>query len=192
VGSENGKLYPRKNIEGIIDSFLRCARQMPEPLKLVLVGKSVRETLARVYGEDFVKNDSFVFPGYVPQEFMPAVYNLAELLVFPSYYESFGIPLVEAMACGCPIVASNTGACPEIVGDAGLTRDPGDAEALARAMIDVLGDAAMADRLRQAGLRRAQHFSWEKSAMALKSAFAEAATARVALAGTPTVGGRRP
>jgi glycosyltransferase involved in cell wall biosynthesis len=98
---------------------------------------------------------------------MPAVYSSAGALLFPSYYESFGIPLVEAMACGCPVITSSAPACPEVVGHAALVVDPDDVDGLTAAMLRLIREPGLADRLRQHGLARARDFSWEDSARRL-------------------------
>jgi glycosyltransferase involved in cell wall biosynthesis len=171
VGSKSKKLYPRKNIDGIVHSFLKCKSQVGNKIKLVFLGKNVKESLIRHYSPEFIEKNDFAFPGYIPQEYMPAVYNLAELLIFPSHYESFGIPLVEAMACGCPVVTSNTGACPEIVSEAGITCCPDDVDTLADAMGRVISNEEFSSKLRQKGLARSKFFSWDRSARTILELF---------------------
>jgi glycosyltransferase involved in cell wall biosynthesis len=171
AGSKSKKMYDGKNMDGIIKSFLNCQKKINEPIKLVFLGKKVKEALHREYGEEFIENKDFIFPGYIPQEYMPAIYNLAELLLFPSYYESFGIPLVEAMACGCPVVTSNTGACPEIVGEAGLVCNPDDFDKLSESMVGILTRREKFEKLKNNGLERVRSFSWDKSARNLMELF---------------------
>jgi len=100
----------------------------------------------------------------VPTEDLPAMYHAASLLVYPSLFEGFGIPLVEAMSCGCPIVCSNTTSLPELVGDAAVLVNPYDVEGLANAIWRVLNDRDLRADLVAKGLARARHFSWEKAA----------------------------
>jgi len=104
------------------------------------------------------------FLGYVPDAEMPALYSGAALLAFPSLYEGFGLPVLEAMACGTPVVTSNGSALAEVSGGAALLVDPRDVEALAEAMGRVLSDASLCAELRERGLERARHFSWQRTA----------------------------
>ena len=95
---------------------------------------------------------------------LPKLFNLAQLFVMPSFFEGFGLTLLEAMACGCPAVVSETGACSEVGGDAALTADPNDPADFAEKIISVLGDEAKLQDLRQKSLDRAAFFNWERSA----------------------------
>ena len=107
--------------------------------------------------------DRVIFTGYVPDDDLPLWYNAAELLVFPSVYEGFGLPVVEAMACGTPVIASNSSSIPEAVGEAGLLFAPDDVETLTNQMTAVLSNNDLRDTLRQQGLAHAQTFSWERA-----------------------------
>jgi len=104
------------------------------------------------------------FLGPVPEDDLPALYAGATLFVFPSLYEGFGLPVLEAMACGTPVACSNTSSLPEVVGDAALTFDPADSSAIARAITRVLADAELRQVLRERGLAQAAGFSWERTA----------------------------
>jgi len=104
------------------------------------------------------------FTGYIPEGDLPALYNGADLFVFPSLYEGFGLPVLEAMACGTPVITSNTSSLPEVAGDAALLVDPYDVDAIAEAMRRVLTDLNLAGELRVKGLARASEFSWERTA----------------------------
>jgi len=95
---------------------------------------------------------------------MPALYREALLLVFPSLYEGFGIPLVEAMACGCPVIASDTSSMPEVCGDAACYIDPGSKESIRRSIETLVADTGLRDSLRRKGYARAAQFSWKKAA----------------------------
>lgn len=169
VGSKNKTFYPGKNTEAVIESFVNCQDRFEDDVKLVLLGKDVKETLEANYGTSYVNNAGFVFPGYIDQKYLPAIYNLSSLLSFPSYYESFGIPIVEAMACGCPVVTSSTGACPEIAGNAAVIVDPDNRQALTDATYQILSDSVMSDNLIAKGYARVADFTWEKSAQKLLS-----------------------
>lgn len=159
-----GTLQPRKNLARLIRSFARVAAGHPG-LQLVLAGKQ-----GWLYGEILAEAQRLglagrvLFPGYVDEADLPALYSGALAFVFPSLYEGFGMPGLEAMACGAPVVASNVSSLPEVVGDAGLLVDPTDEAALAAALERVCGDAALRAGLRQRGLARARLFSWERCA----------------------------
>lgn len=166
---EGQALCPRKNVEGTLEAFAQARAATPATPRLVILGAGVRErltpdTLRGRYGLD---PDAVVIPGLIPHEDMPAVYSMAGALLFPSYYESFGIPLVEAMACGCPVITSTAPACPEVVGDAALVVDPDDVAGLARAMVRLVTEPGLADELRARGLARAATFSWHDGARRL-------------------------
>jgi glycosyltransferase involved in cell wall biosynthesis len=102
--------------------------------------------------------------GYVADEDMPALYSAAEMLAFPSLWEGFGLPVVEAMACGTPVVASNVACLPEIAGGAALLVDPLSVDAIADAMVRIAEDSSLRESLRARGLARAAHFSWRRAA----------------------------
>jgi glycosyltransferase involved in cell wall biosynthesis len=162
-------LCPRKNVEGTLTAFARARAEEPGCPPMVILGAGVAERLPRsVLRERFgLDPDAVRIPGLIAHEDMPAVYSMAGALLFPSYYESFGIPLVEAMACGCPVITSSAPACPEVVGDAALVVDPDDVDGLAGAMLRLVRDPELAERLRRRGLDRARDFSWEDSARRL-------------------------
>jgi len=157
-----GRYDLRKNFPTAFRAFTKC--RDAGSLKLVAVGEDCwRYKLdRRIGGSEF--EDDIIFPGYVGYDDLPAFYNLAEVFVFPSVYEEFGIPLVEAMACGCPIVASNTGAIPEVTGGAAFLADPFDADRMAEGMAQIMQDADFKQALIEKGLQRAEKFSCEKVA----------------------------
>lgn len=166
VGSE----HPRKNLVTLLRAFARL-RTDPRWQRLRLVKAGVagsgeapfrEQTLAAL--RELGLTDQVTFTEEVPDADLPAYYSGAECLVLPSRAEGFGFPPLEAMACGCPVVVSTAGALPEIVGDAGLQVPPDDVEGLHRALRTLLGDATLRRTLRDRGLRRAQEFSWERTA----------------------------
>jgi len=114
--------------------------------------------------EELDLGGAVMFPGYIPVSELPLWYNAAELFVYPSLYEGFGLPPLEAMACGTPVITANTSSLPEVVGEAGLTVGPLDVEGLAETMRRVLGDEALQQQMRERGLQRAKSFSWTKTA----------------------------
>lgn len=139
---------------------------MPD-LRLIKVGtpeylaqfRKLKELLGELSLEPFVH-----FVNHPPEEDLVALYNMADVFVFPSLYEGFGMPPLEAMACGTPVVCSNAASLPEVVGDAALTVDPYDVEALAQAVCRVLIEPDLAADLRGRGLGRAARFTWERTA----------------------------
>ena len=160
-----GTIEPRKNVARLIEAFANLQTCKPAHLKLVIGGAKgwfYEDVFARV--EELGLEGEVMFPGYIPVSELPLWYNAAELFVYPSLYEGFGLPPLEAMACGTPVVTANTSSLPEVVGDAGLTVDPLDVEGLAEAMRRVLDDEALRQEMRKRGLQRAKGFSWTKTA----------------------------
>jgi glycosyltransferase involved in cell wall biosynthesis len=183
LGQASGKtLTPRKNVAVALDAYGRMRRRSSESgatvPSLVIVGLGIAERLTPALIGEHADPAAVHTPGFVESGDMPAVYTMAQALVFPSRYESFGIPIVEAMACGCPVVTSTVSACPEIAGDAALLVDPDDAEALGMAMERVSLDRPLAEDLRRRGLRRSAAFSWKVSALKLLAELGTAAAIR--------------
>ena len=158
-----GTVQPRKNFGRLIAAFAR----LKEPgLSLVIAGgwgwmyEEVQEA-AREMG------DRVSLLGFVDDADLPALYNLAEVFALPSLYEGFGLPPLEAMACGTPVVVGDNSSLPEVVGDAGLLVEATDTEAIAAALDRLLHDRALRQRCRERGLARARHFTWERAARKL-------------------------
>ncbi len=161
------ELCPRKNVEGTLEAYARVRQALPQCPPLVILGAGVANRLTPDVLRKYVDPSAVIIPGLIDHADMPAMYTLARALLFPSYYESFGIPLVEAMACGCPVITSSAPACPEVVADAALVVHPDDVEGLTRAMTRLLSEPGLAEELRARGLTRARHFSWRESARRL-------------------------
>jgi glycosyltransferase involved in cell wall biosynthesis len=161
-----GTIEPRKNLIRLVEAYHQIQGMVPAPApKLALTGAKgwrFQEVLERVRALEL--EAQIVFLGSVPPDALPALYNGARLFVYPSLYEGFGLPPLEAMACGVPVVASNTSSLPEVIGDAGLLVDPIDTQALAAAMASLLDDAEQCTALSERGLARAAQFSWERAA----------------------------
>jgi glycosyltransferase involved in cell wall biosynthesis len=157
-----GTLEPRKNVVRLIEAYAQLPPGRP-PLMLV-GGKGwlYDEIFARVKAGNLASEVQFV--GYIPAEELPLWYNAADLFVYPSLYEGFGLPPLEAMACGTPVVVSRASSLPEVVGQAGLLVDPTDVEALAIAMRRVLAEREEWEEMRAAGLAQARGFSWQTTA----------------------------
>jgi len=159
-----GTLEPRKNIPTLIKAFYKLKKK-DIINKLVITGKKgwkykeIFETIDKLN----LQND-VVFTGYVSDEDLPALYNAADLFVYPSIYEGFGLPPLEAMACGTPVITSNTSSLPEVVRDAGIMVDPSDVNGLADAMHEVLTNESLRANMVKKGLEREEMFSWEKCA----------------------------
>jgi glycosyltransferase involved in cell wall biosynthesis len=171
-----GTIEPRKNLARLISAYALLRRGRSIALGLVLAGGRgwlSEDIFERVEKEQLA--DSVRFTGYVPEEDLPALYSMADLFVFPSLYEGFGLPPLEAMACGTPVVVSNNSSLPEAVGEAAVLFDAGDEDALARAMALVLDDALLQARLRKLGLQQAKRYNWSDSAGLLLEAYGRAA-----------------
>jgi glycosyltransferase involved in cell wall biosynthesis len=158
-----GTIEPRKNLTTLLEAFHHLLATYD--LRLVIVGKKgwLYERFFRRLRELGLEGQ-VIFTGYVPDEDLPAIYSAADLFVFPSLYEGFGLPVLEAMACGAPVVCSNTSSLPEVAGDAALLVDPTDARALTGAMEQVLTNERLWATLRAKGMERARGFTWEKAA----------------------------
>lgn len=168
-----GNLTKHKNIPLLIKAFYDV-KQMGCPQKLVITGKKkwkYKEIFNTIDKLDL--HDEVIFTGYVPEEDLPALYNSADLFVYPSIYEGFGLPPLEAMACGCPVVTSNASSLPEVVGDAGIMVDPNSANELSNAINIVLKNDVLRKNLVIKGLNRAKMFSWEKCAKDTISVYCE-------------------
>jgi glycosyltransferase involved in cell wall biosynthesis len=160
-----GTLQPRKNLGLLVQAWVMLRERMESPPKLLLAGKRgwLYEPLVRSVEERGL-GDLIRFADYVERADLPALYSGALALTFPSLYEGFGLPALEAMSCGTPVIASNASSIPEVVGDAGLLLDPHDAAAWAGAVERLSADDVMRRDMSRKGLERAAQFTWERCA----------------------------
>lgn len=165
-----GQHEPKKNLVRLVEAFHHLKTKERLPHRLVLAGKEgwACAPLNRRIRELGLEDD-VVRPGFVPGEDLVRLYNMAELFVFPSLYEGFGLPPLEAMACGTPVVCGNRGALPEVAGGAALCVDPYDTGAIAAAMGRVLRDDDLRATLVAAGLARSAEFTWRRTAAATEA-----------------------
>lgn len=159
-------VQPRKNVVRLIESFARARRMLgAQPLTLVLAGKrgwlteQIERRAAAIGVGEHVR-----FLGYVPDDDLPALLNGALAYVVPSLYEGFGMTVLEAQACGTPVLASDVSSLPEVVGDAGLLVDPQDVAAIANGIVRLVADGNLRMRLRERGLQHAARWTWERTA----------------------------
>lgn len=157
-----GSIEPRKNVAGMLRAWPQISAAEPE-LGLVIAGARGRnKVFAQAQFDEVPPNVHFT--GYVPHELVPALYGAAVALVYPSLCEGFGLPPLEAMACGAPVICSMNSALPEVVGDAAIGIDPLDPKSIASAVIRVVRSASLQERLRLQGIQQAARFSWERCA----------------------------
>ena len=160
--------HPGKNHVLLLEAFSRFKQQTKLPHKLVLVGSrwSGAEVIDAKVKELGLEKE-VIFPGFVSNEMLPVLYAAADVFVFPSLFEGFGIPVLEAMACGTPVCASNVSSIPEVVGESGLLFDPLNPEAIAASLGRILTDEELYQRLVSAGFAQASRFTWDDAAAAV-------------------------
>ena len=169
-----GHLYPEKNFSVLAHAFAQLKKEIPH--RLIIAGqprykfKGDVNLLRQLEIEDRVD-----FLDYVPNDELPLIYNLADCFVNPSLYEGFGLAQLEAMACGCPVIAADAGAIPEITGQAAILFNPHDPQELAQAILKVTCDPNVRRELVSQGLMRAQEFTWDRAARATLDVFKELA-----------------
>jgi glycosyltransferase involved in cell wall biosynthesis len=162
-----GRIEPRKNIAGLLRAFDYVKKRGNEDISLVIVGQQdalFKETELSDTIEAMGLSRDVFFTGGVSEEDLAILYNGAEVLVYPAFAEGFGLPVLEAMACGTPVITSNTTSLPEVVGKAALTVNPYDSEGIGRALERMLSDDALKKDLSTKGLQRAKVFGWAKAA----------------------------
>ena len=159
-----GNIKPHKNLERLIEAFDMFRRRGFEGVKLLIIGDEISKyaTLRRAVHRHKIHKHVRFF-GFVPDETLAVLYRLATVFVFPSLYEGFGLPPLEAMASGTPVVTSNVSSLPEVVGDAAVLIDPYEPEAIAEAIYRVFTDEGLRQELKARGIARARHFSWDNA-----------------------------
>jgi glycosyltransferase involved in cell wall biosynthesis len=161
-----GTIEPRKNLVRLLEAYARLWQTAPRTTPKLVVAGAKGWLYERVFDrvDALGLEDHVIFLGRVESQVLPALYNGARLFVYPSLYEGFGLPVLEAMACGAPTITSDGSSLPEVAGDAAVLVDPHDVVQIAEAMGELLEDAGKCDRLRQAGPKRATQFTWEAAA----------------------------
>lgn len=161
-----GRIEKKKNIPRLIEAFALFKEDNPgSQHKLILAGNAsfgYDETTYLI--REYCLNDEVFMPGWIEERDLPHIYNAAELFIFPSNYEGFGIPLLQAMACGVPIAASNCSSIPEVAGDAAIYFDPSDPISICESINKILTDKSLSSKLIENGLERIKKFSWETTA----------------------------
>ncbi len=172
-----GALEPKKNITSIIKAFSQLKKKGMKH-KLVLAGKKgwyYNDIMDEIKKQNIDKE--VIFPGYIPLEDMPYIYSASTLFCFPSLYEGFGLPILEAMSCGVPVIGSNRGSIPEIAGNAGVIVDPLDWKKMAIKMEEIATDQKLRQSLKRKGIEQAKKFSWKKAAKETISLYSEVSNA---------------
>ena len=158
-----GTLEPRKNIERLIESYYLVCNELSELPKLVLAGgkgwmyDSIFDKIKELKLEDKV-----IFTDYISDDDVPVLMNASKAFLFPSLYEGFGMPVLEAMACGVPVLTSNLSSLPEVVGDVAVLVDPFSKDSIRDGIIKLLTDNNLRESLKKKGLERSKQFSWSK------------------------------
>jgi glycosyltransferase involved in cell wall biosynthesis len=176
-----GTLEPRKNLVTLLEAYARCrgetSPESPWPPLVLAGGKGWGYEAIFAAVERLGLSEAVLLPGFVPHGELPLWYSAADIFVYPSLYEGFGLPVLEAMACGTPVITSNVSSLPEVAGEAGLLVDPTDAEALAEALRQVWRDADLRQEMRTRGLAQAARFSLAALARQTMTVYQEAAAA---------------
>ena len=174
-----GRVNPRKNLTGVLRAFERIRPQLAEPTQLVIAGpRDYRaDELDRAIARSPCRTD-VLRVGYVSDDHLPTLFSGAAVFVYPSFFEGFGLPPLEAMVCGVPVICSGVTSLPEVVGDAALTIDPSSIDDIAAGMLRVLSDPGLRAALIQKGRQRADRFSWSTAAERTREVYRHAARAR--------------
>lgn len=167
-----GGFSPRKNILGLIKAYSKLSKKTKEKFNLVIIGrKGPSYATYKTCCEKLNIDNNVIFTDFIPLEDMPIFYNAAEVLVYPSFYEGFGLPPIEAMACGTPVIASNVTSLPEVCYESALLIDPHDIDALSYDIERVLSNSLLQLTLVKKSLTRSKDFSWNKTALKTINAY---------------------
>ncbi|MBC2579899.1 glycosyltransferase family 1 protein [Clostridium sp. DJ247] len=169
-----GGFSPRKNIIGLLESFSKLISIYKKDIKLVIAGQKGKSysTYRNRAGELNIL-DKVVFPGFISINHLPYLYNASKLFVYPSFYEGFGLPPIEAMSCGVPVIASNVTSIPEILGESALLVNPKDIDELCYSMLTVLLDDELRKKLILSGITKSSELNWSKTAMDTIAAYSK-------------------
>lgn len=167
-----GSLSPRKNMATLLRAFVAIRDSIPHRI-YVTGGESWRDSDIHRFIEENNLADRVIKLGFIDDEDLVRVYNLADCYLYPSLYEGFGLPILEAQACGCPVIAARSTSIPEVAGDGALFVDPRSEEDLARAMIRIVGDRALRRKIISAGKKNCSRYSWESTARGILDIFNE-------------------
>ncbi|OFI06172.1 D-inositol 3-phosphate glycosyltransferase [Clostridium acetireducens DSM 10703] len=160
-----GGFSPRKNILGLIESFSTVVNKYKKDIRLVIAGKKgISYPIYKKRTEELNIENKVIFPGFIPLDHLPYFYNASELFVYPSFYEGFGLPPVEAISCGTPTITSNITSMPEVIGDGGLLVNPYDIDELSNTMYNILSSNELKDLLSKKGLIHSKYLNWNKTA----------------------------
>lgn len=169
-----GGYSPRKNIVGLMESFARLIKENKKDLYLVIGGtKGISYPIYTEKAEKLGISENVVFTGFIPLEHLPVFYNGAKVFAYPSFYEGFGLPPIEAMACGTPVITSNTTSIPEVVADAAILIPPEDTEGLYYSLLNVIEDDTLRERLIKLGFIRSASLRWENTALDTLDAYSK-------------------
>lgn len=166
-------IEPRKNVQGLLKAYRKLDESLRNMYSLVLAGKKgwLSESIDVMLQEMIGQGYNIITTGYVDEEDLPGLYSGSSVFVYPSFYEGFGMPPLEAMACGVPVIVANNSSLPEVVGEAGILVDAKNDQEISNAITKVLTDVSIAKNMQEKSLRRAQQFNWDKSGKKLADIF---------------------